>query len=159
MPRKRNLDPVRQSYHSDLKKRIVYQVYTLGMSTTSVAISLNMPLRVIQRVLKAWKTTGEVCRDRRDRGRAPLMKRDAVKVCSRSIPHKLLLSVLSFELMLALIEHTPDIYLDEIQEELREQHGLTVSLATIWRTLKRLGISSKKVWQPDSPLWAWLESS
>ena len=87
------------------------------------------------------------------------MKRDAVKVCSRSIPHKLLLSVPSFELMLALIEHTPDIYLDEIHEELREQHGLTVSLATIWRTLKRLGISSKKVRQPNSPLWAWLESS
>jgi transposase len=47
--------------------------------------------------------------------------------------------------MLALIDHTPDIYLDEIQHELQEQHGVVVSLSTIWRTLKRLGITSKKV--------------
>jgi len=30
--------------------------------------------------------------------------------------------------MLALIEHSPDIYLDEIQEHLLEQHGIKVSL-------------------------------
>lgn len=47
--------------------------------------------------------------------------------------------------MLALIEHSPDMFLDEIQDELHEQHGLDISLSTIWRTLKRLGIESKKV--------------
>ena len=39
--------------------------------------------------------------------------------------------------MLALLEHTPDLYLDEIQEQLQEQHNITVSLKTISRTLKR----------------------
>src|SRR5205823_2907335 len=47
--------------------------------------------------------------------------------------------------MLALLEHSPDIYLDEIQEQLQEQHNVSVSLAAISRTLHRLGISSKKV--------------
>lgn len=47
--------------------------------------------------------------------------------------------------MTALLEHSPDIYLDEIQEQLAEQHNISVSLASISRTLKRLGISSKKV--------------
>lgn len=47
--------------------------------------------------------------------------------------------------MLALIERNPDIYLDEIQEQLEDQHNLVVSLAMISRTLKRLGMSSKKV--------------
>jgi hypothetical protein len=47
--------------------------------------------------------------------------------------------------MVALIEHSPDIFLDEIQEQLLIQHDLDVSLATIYRTLKRLGYSSKKV--------------
>jgi hypothetical protein len=47
--------------------------------------------------------------------------------------------------MLALIEHSPDIYLDEIQEQLHDLHEVDVSLATIWQTLKRLGIGSKKV--------------
>lgn len=47
--------------------------------------------------------------------------------------------------MLALLEHSPDIYLDEIQEQLCDMHAINVSLATISRTLKRLGIGSKKV--------------
>lgn len=47
--------------------------------------------------------------------------------------------------MLALIDRSPDIYLDEIQTQLYEQHGIDVSLSTVWRTLKRLGITSKKV--------------
>jgi len=45
-----------------------------------------------------------------------------------------------------LINHSPDIYLDEIQHDLQEQHKIMVSLSTIWRSLKRLGITSKKVW-------------
>lgn len=47
--------------------------------------------------------------------------------------------------MVALIEQTPDIYLDEIQEYLSVQHDIDVSLATISRTLHRLGYGSKKV--------------
>ena len=46
-------------------------------------------------------------------------------------------------------------YLDEIQEQLGEQHNLEVSLWTISRTLKQLGMSSKKVnihWDSMSPV-------
>src|SRR5258707_12933201 len=50
-----------------------------------------------------------------------------------------------FQFMLALISHSPDIYLDEIQDQLYEQHDIEISLSTIWGTLKRLGITSKKV--------------
>jgi transposase len=46
--------------------------------------------------------------------------------------------------MLALIEQTPDIYLDEIQKQLHELHNVNVSLASLYRTLKRLGMSMKK---------------
>lgn len=49
------------------------------------------------------------------------------------------------QFMLALLDHSPDIYLDEIQEELADIHSVNVSLATISRTLKQLGIGSKKV--------------
>ncbi|KAJ7615148.1 hypothetical protein DFH06DRAFT_961117, partial [Mycena polygramma] len=96
-------------------------------STTEIATDLNMPLRVVQRVIQTWRELGEVCRDRRHRGRAPLMSPNNCKF------------------VLALIDHTPDIYLDEIQEALFTQHDLDVSLATICRTLHRLGISSKKL--------------
>jgi hypothetical protein len=47
--------------------------------------------------------------------------------------------------MVALLEHSPDLYLDEIQEQLGDMHGIDVSLATVIRTLKRLGYSNKKV--------------
>jgi len=49
----------------------------------------------------------------------------------------------SVNLMLALLEHSLDLYLDEIQAQLQVQHNVEVSLATIWRTLKRLGIGLK----------------
>jgi transposase len=52
------------------------------------------------------------------------------------------------QFMLALLEHMPDLYLDEIQEQLHEQHDVSVSLAALSRILKRLGISSKKVLFP-----------
>jgi transposase len=51
----------------------------------------------------------------------------------------------SKQFMLALLEHSPDLYLDKIQEQLEVQHDVEVSIAAIWRMLKRLGIGSKSV--------------
>ncbi|KAJ7323620.1 hypothetical protein DFH08DRAFT_626674, partial [Mycena albidolilacea] len=73
-----------------------------------IAIDLNMPLRVVQQVKKTWAEIGEVCRDRRHKGRPTLLSKQNKK------------------LMVALIEHTPDIYLDEIQEFLYTQHDVDV---------------------------------
>ena len=47
--------------------------------------------------------------------------------------------------MIGLIVQCPDIYIDEIQEQLEKQHNIMVSLATICRTLPQLGITYKKV--------------
>ncbi|KAF8236349.1 hypothetical protein L208DRAFT_1528436, partial [Tricholoma matsutake] len=113
-------------YSRDLKKRVVYQAFTLEKTTTEISINLDIPLRVVQCVLKCWKEIGEVCKDRTRMGCTPLMKPDEVKF------------------MLALLDRNPDIYLNEIQEQLGDQHGIQISLATIWRTLKQLGITSKQ---------------
>ncbi|KAJ7898874.1 hypothetical protein B0H14DRAFT_2179495, partial [Mycena olivaceomarginata] len=48
------------------------------------------------------------------------------------------------QMMLGMLEHSPDLYLDEIQEQLSAVHGLELPLRTICRTLKRLGMTSKK---------------
>lgn len=82
MPRKPNPNPTRQHYSRDLKERVVYQAYTLNKRTTAIAIDLDIPLRVVQRVLRSWREVGEVCKDRTVMGRAPLMKPAEVKVCS-----------------------------------------------------------------------------
>ncbi|KAJ3928437.1 MAG: hypothetical protein NXY57DRAFT_902023 [Lentinula lateritia] len=127
MPRKRNIVRLRRHYSTDLKHRVLYQQYTLGKKTAAIAIDLNMPLRVVQRVLNTWNNIGEVCRDRRGQGRASRLPRDH---CQH---------------LVSLIEHSPDLYLDELQIELLMQYGIEVSIPTICRTLQRLGYSSKKL--------------
>ncbi|KAJ7026053.1 hypothetical protein C8F04DRAFT_892871, partial [Mycena alexandri] len=91
---------------------------------------LDMPLRVVQRVRQVWNEIGEVVRMRARSGRAHLMSREAVNM------------------MLAMLEHSPDLYLDEIQDQLSSVHGLELSLRTISRTLKRLGMTMKKLSKP-----------
>ncbi|KAF8132673.1 hypothetical protein K438DRAFT_1998445 [Mycena galopus ATCC 62051] len=59
MPRKRPLIPLRQQYSRDLKMRVIYQAYTLRKRSEDIAIDLNMPLRVVQRVKKTWAEIGE----------------------------------------------------------------------------------------------------
>jgi hypothetical protein len=52
------------------------------------------------------------------------------------------------QFLIALIEREPDLYLDELAEELYEQHGVKASLPMICRTMKRIGLTSKKVGPP-----------
>ena len=40
---------------------------------------------------------------------------------------------------------TPDVYLDKLQLELMEKHGIKVVISTIWRTLVKHGYSMKMV--------------
>ncbi|KAJ6540644.1 hypothetical protein B0H19DRAFT_855328, partial [Mycena capillaripes] len=98
--------------------------------SAEIALLLDMPLRVVQRVRQVWNEIGEVSPQRARSGRQPLMSREAV------------------DMMLAMLEHSPDLYLDEIQEQLSTVHGLELSLMTISRTLKRLGMTSKKLSKP-----------
>ena len=86
MPRKKTPYPTRQQYSRDLKKRVVYQAFTLEKTTTEISIDLDIPLRVVQRVLKCWREIGEVCKDRTRMGHSPLMKPDEVKVSGEFMP-------------------------------------------------------------------------
>lgn len=44
-----------------------------------------------------------------------------------------------------MVQHTPDIYLDELQDLLERRRGVIASLSCIWTALKRSGYSMKKV--------------
>ena len=126
MPRKKALIPRRKRYTLDLKRRVVYQRHILLRSTTAIAIELDLPRRVVQRVLQRWDECGEVSLGWRG-GRKPLL-----------VPEEC-------EYVLALLEHTPDLYLDEIQLQLYELHGVKISVKALSCTLERMGVSSKKV--------------
>ncbi|KAF8581341.1 hypothetical protein K439DRAFT_1262101, partial [Ramaria rubella] len=75
----------------------------LGKSTTVIVKELNMSLHVIQHVLQLYEEIGAVVRNPglyAKQGKSHLLG-----------PH-------SVEFILALVEQWPDIYLDEIAEEL-----------------------------------------
>jgi hypothetical protein len=80
-----------------------------------------MPQGVIQRVCQVWKEIKEVCRNQTRDGRPPMMTSQAV-----DIHHWL--SVISngtkLQMMLALLEHSPDLHLDEFQEGFKNNMGL-----------------------------------
>jgi hypothetical protein len=65
-----------------LKQCVIYQAYTLGYSSTQIAIELNIDLRTVQRVRKLYSEIGEVCKDCMYMGRPPLMSMGATKVCT-----------------------------------------------------------------------------
>jgi len=97
------------------------------MSTAKIAASLDLPRRVVQRTLKIWREVGDVMRD-------PRRVRDAIIMTPHEVTY-----------LLTLIERTPDIYLDELVEELQRQHNISVSVATMSRTLKLLGLTNKRL--------------
>jgi transposase len=50
----------RRTYSEDLRKRVIYQKYTLQKPIQQISIDLNISRRVVERILKFWRDTGEV---------------------------------------------------------------------------------------------------
>ena len=84
MPHKPRSKPLRQHYTCNLKRHVIYQAEVLGYSSTKIAIKLSMPLTVVQCVRRTWSEIGEVCRDRKYKGRAPMMSTAAGSVSLHS---------------------------------------------------------------------------
>jgi Fe2+ or Zn2+ uptake regulation protein len=47
--------------------------------------------------------------------------------------------------MIAIIERNPDIYIDEVADQLYTLHNVDVSLPTVYRAMKEVGFVHKKV--------------
>ncbi|KAI0324835.1 hypothetical protein GY45DRAFT_1288267, partial [Cubamyces sp. BRFM 1775] len=43
------------------------------------------------------------------------------------------------------LQHSPDVYLLEMRDQLEHMCGVSVSISTVWRTLKTLGFTCKKL--------------
>jgi transposase len=52
---------------------------------------------------------------------------------------------LSIKHLFNTLNTAPDLYLDELRLELQERLGVSVSMSTIWRTLRKGGYTMKKV--------------
>ncbi|KAF8590098.1 hypothetical protein K439DRAFT_1331014 [Ramaria rubella] len=101
----------------------------LGLKTIKISHYLNMSPCVVQRVLQLHKELGDVMQD--------------PQMYQRHGPPPLL-NPTACDYILKLLEEKPDTYLDEITLELNDAAGVDVSIATVHRSLKLLGITSKK---------------
>jgi hypothetical protein len=81
MARLRPPVPLRWHYSRDLKQRVIYQYFTLQFNTTQISINLNIPLRVVQCVIHTWDHIGDVCRERKGRGRRRILSSANMRVC------------------------------------------------------------------------------
>ena len=74
----------RRSYSKDIRNLVIYQKCTLGYRTADISIHLNISHRVVQRILKLWRETGEVTE-----GPGRLGKRSRVMDCEEMEVHAL----------------------------------------------------------------------
>ena len=67
-------------YSKDVKKLVIYQSNVLNMSTTDIAVNLDMLVHVVQRILQTWDKIGAVIRELKTLGWACLMTTEQVQV-------------------------------------------------------------------------------
>ena len=111
---------------NDLRRRVVRAVVDGGMSRRGAARRFGIAPSTAIKWVHAWRRTGSW------RPRAQGGDRRSQRIEARA------------EVVLALVEETPDMTLAEIATHLEDEHGLRVSQSTVWRFFHRRGITFKK---------------
>lgn len=103
--------------------------------------------RTIERILLDFRKTGSVARQHLGKGslkgRTRAMQRQDVRVRLHSSAFFIFLCC-HVQFLQGLVRHSPDAYLDEMQELLEMHRGVDVGKATVWRALIRSGFTMKK---------------
>jgi len=108
----------------DLRERIVAAIRD-GSSMRGAAARFSVSPSSAIKLMARSRATGSVAPARYGGHRRPVL-----------LPHQ--------ELLRALVTERPDITLAEIRDELRQQRGVSVCLATIHVSLRRLGLRFKR---------------
>ncbi|KAI0287097.1 hypothetical protein BC826DRAFT_917658 [Russula brevipes] len=101
------------------------------MEPDKISMYTGIGLRTVQDILKTFNETGQI---RESKARQARTQR---ALCSTDE-----------EYLLKTINDCPDLYLDELRQELFEQNGKSPSISTLWRALRGNGYTMKKVWKP-----------
>ncbi len=116
-----------RSYSTDLRWRIVWLYYYKEKSIEEIEKLLFVSSRSVRRYIALFDETGEV---------SPVSQQHG--------PPRTLDALEEMTLVQSLL-NKPDMYLQELKQELIQVTGTNVSLSTVCRTLKRLGFSRKKL--------------
>ncbi len=114
-----------KSLSIDLRERLVSAVEG-GMTRRSAAKRFGVAASTAIKWVDQWRRTGNV----EPRPRGGDRRSERIEAHAEEI--------------LALIEETADITLEELAGHLRESHGLKVDPSTVWRLLDRHGMTFKK---------------
>ena len=109
----------------DLRERLISAVEG-GMSRRSAAARFGIAISTAIKWVDQWRRTGDI----RPRPQGGDYRSQRIEAHAGEI--------------LALVEETPDITLNEIALHLHETHGLKVAQSTVWRLLDRHGMTVKK---------------
>ena len=109
----------------DLRERLISAVEG-GMSRRAAAERFGVAASTAIKWVDQWRRTGDV----RPRPQGGDFRSHRIEAHANEV--------------LALIEDTPDITLDEIALYLHDTHGLKVAPSTVWRLLDRHGMTFKK---------------
>ncbi|RXW12687.1 hypothetical protein EST38_g13170 [Candolleomyces aberdarensis] len=118
----------RRHITKEVKQLVV--VMSMYLRSRQIAEITGISRRTVNRVLGLYRTTGSVVRVPLQPGRPRV------------------LNSLHVAYLESLIERTPDLYLSELQEQLEDAYGISVSEYTITTSLKRAGFSRKKMTRP-----------
>lgn len=116
------------SYSGDLRWRVIWQFFLRRRSIREISRDLYLSKRSIVRYIRSYRHSGDVLPKKQSHhGPEPAMS--------------------EFELatLLEILHREPTTYLCELQEELRKTTGCSYHASTIYRALKRLGMSRKVV--------------
>jgi transposase len=115
-----------KAYSPDLCAKIM-RAYDEGEgSQRQLARRFRVSFAFIQKMRRRLRTTGEPAATRHTGGRQPLLDTD------------------SLELVARLVGEQNDLTLSELCEHVSQQRSVRVSVPTMYRTLRRLGLRHKK---------------
>lgn len=100
-----------------------------GLSTEEIAAITGLSKRTIQRVFKVYMHTNTVESNPRKHG----------------LSRKSKLGFVELQYLVRCIEHSPDIYLEELRANLAEYAGCKASISAISRALHKMGYTRKKI--------------
>ena len=110
----------------DLRKRVVEAYETAYHSMAHVAAQFGVGVATVNRWVHRYRKTGLLDPLAHAGGPAPLVDEQGLSLLS------------------VLLEEQPDAIRSEVAEQYQQERGITLSVATVGRELRRLGLTRKK---------------
>jgi len=119
--------PKQKGYSEDLKWRIVWMYLYREMTYKQVAETMLVSEKSVQRYVHLFNVNGNVSEKQQRNG-----------------PSRKLSEIEELSIMQSLLRK-PNLFLDELNQELMEVAGCSIDRSTLCRTVKRLGFTHKKI--------------